>query len=75
MPFLENMMLRICFIVEYFLSGARITSSQPEKESSCKNKIPTPVIYELSICTRLHSSTSLGHECKVVCVKFNSLHF
>ena len=40
------------------------------------NKTPTPVMYAWSICTRLHGSTSLGHECKVVCVKFlYSLHF
>ena len=29
MPFLENMTLRICFIVEIFLSGTRIISGQP----------------------------------------------
>ena len=76
MPFLLNMTLRICFIVEPFLSGTRITSGQPEKESTLINKNPTPVMYAWSICTLLHGSTSLGHECKVVCVKFlNSLNF
>ena len=29
---LENMILRICFIVELILSSTRITSGQPEKE-------------------------------------------
>ena len=38
MPFLENMTHRICFIVELFLSGTRITSGQPEKESTRINK-------------------------------------
>ena len=75
-PFLENMTLRICFIVELFLSATRITSGQLEKESTSINKSPIPVIYAWSICTRLHGSTSLGHKCKIVCVKFlNSLHF
>ena len=47
-----------------------------EKESTSINKSPTPVMYAWSICTRLYDSTSLDHECKVVCVKFlNSLHF
>ena len=75
-PFLENMTLRISFIVELFLSDTRITSGQPEKESTSLNKSPTQVMYTWSICTRLHCSTSLGHKCKVVCVKFlYSLHF
>ena len=76
MPFLENMTLRICFIIELFLSRTRITLDQHEKESTSINKSPTPVMYAWSICTRLHSSTYLNNECKVVCVKFlNSLHF
>ena len=57
MPFLENMTLRICFTVEVFLSGARITSGLPEKESTSINRSPTPVMYAWSICTRLHGST------------------
>ena len=69
-PFLENMTLIICFIVERFLSDTRITSDQPEKESTSINKNPTPVMYAWSICTRLYGSTSLGYECKEVCVKF-----
>ena len=74
--FLENMTLRICFIIELFLSGIRITSGQLEKESTSINKSPTPVMYAWSICTRLHGSTSLGHQCKVACVEFlNSLYF
>ena len=33
-------------------------------------------MYAWSICTQLHGSTSLGYECKVICVKFlNSLNF
>ena len=33
-------------------------------------------MYAWSVCTRLHVSAFLGHECKVVCIKcFNSLHF
>ena len=77
MPFLENMTLRICFIVELFLSGARITSGQPEKESTSINKSPTSVIYAWSICTRLHGSTSLGPWMfSIFCVKFlSSSHF
>ena len=76
MPFLENMTLRIFFIIEFFSSGARITSGQPEKESTSSYKSLTPVMYILSICTQLRGSSSLGHECKVVYVKFlNSLHF
>ena len=76
MPFLENMTLRICFIIGLFLSGTQITLSQPKKESTSINKSPTPVMYAWSICTWLHGSTSLGQECKLVCVKFfNSLHF
>ena len=76
MPFLKNMTLKICFIVELFLSCTRITSGQPEKESTSINKSPTPVMYAWSICTWLHGSTSLGHEYKVISVKFlNSLHF
>ena len=72
MPFLENMTLRIYFIIELFLSGSRITSGQPPSI----NKSPARVIYARSICTRLHGSTSLVHECKVVYVKLlNSLHF
>ena len=64
------------FIVELFLSGTQITSAQPEKESTSINKSPTPVMYAWSICTRLRGSTSLGHECRVVYIKFlNSLHF
>ena len=35
-----------------------------------RNRSTTPVMYVWSICTWLHSSTSLGHVCKVVCVKF-----
>ena len=45
MPFLENMTLRICFIVELFLSDTRITSGQPEKESTSIIINPTPVMY------------------------------
>ena len=67
MPFLENMTLRICFIVELFSSGTQITLGQPEKESTNINKSPTLVMYACYICTRLHGSTSLDHECKVVC--------
>ena len=76
MPFLENMTLRICFIIELFLSGMQITLGQPEKESTSINKSPPPVMYSWSICTWLYGSTCLGYGCKVVCVKFlNSLHF
>ena len=54
----------------------RITSDQPEKDSTCINKNPTPVMYAWSICSRLHGYTSLGHKYKVVGVKFlNSLNF
>ena len=45
MQFLENMTLRICFIVEIFLSSTWITLGQPEKESTCINKSPNPVMY------------------------------
>ena len=45
MLFLENMTLRICFIVELFLSGTWITSGQPEKESTSINTSPTLVMY------------------------------
>ena len=65
MPFLENRTLRICFIVELFLSGTQITSGHPEKDSTSINKSPTQVIYVWSICTRLHGSTFLGHECSL----------
>ena len=76
MPFLENMTLRICFIVDLFLSSTRVTSGQPEKESTSINESSNPVMSAWSIWTRLHGSTSLSHQCKVVCVKFiNSLHF
>ena len=53
MPFLENMNLRICFIVEIFLSGTRITSAQPEKGSTSIYKSPTPVKYAWSIYTHV----------------------
>ena len=73
-PFLENMTLRICFIEVFFLSGTRITSNLPEK--SLINMSPTPVMYAWSMCTLFHGSTSLGNECKIVCVKYlYSLHF
>ena len=76
MPFLENMTLRISFIVGLFLFGKWITAGQPAKEFTGINRNPTPVMYAWSICTRLHGSSSLGHEYKVVCVRFlNSLHF
>ena len=70
MLFLENMTLRICFIIELFLSGIWITSGQTVKEFTRINKSSIPVMYAWSICRRHHGSTSLGHECKVVCVKF-----
>ena len=54
---------------ENFLSSIRITLGQPEKVSTCIKKSPTPLMYSWSICTRLHDSTSFGHEFKVVCVK------
>ena len=74
--FWKNMNLRICFTVELFLSGTRITSGQPEKETACINKSPTLLMHALPIFTRLHGSTSLGNQCKVVCVKFlHSLRF
>ena len=73
MQCLENKTLRICFDVE-LLSGTWITSGS-EKESASINKSPTPVMYTWSICTQLHGCSSLGHECKIVCVKFlNSLY-
>ena len=76
MPFLENKILRISFIVKNFLSGKWITTCQPEQESTSINKRRTPVTYVWSICTQPHSCTSLGQQCKVGCVKFlNSLHF
>ena len=63
MLFLENMTLRICFIIELFSSSTRITSGRPEKESTSIDKSPTPLTSAWSICTRFHGSTSLGHEC------------
>ena len=61
---------------KYDPQDTRITSGQPEKESIRINKSPTPVMYAWSIWTRLHGSTSMVHECKVVCVKFlNPLRF
>ena len=45
MLFLENLTLRICFIVELFLSGTRITLGQPEKEPTSINKRFTWVMY------------------------------
>ena len=38
MSFLEHMTLRICFMVELFLSSTRITSGQLEKESTSFNE-------------------------------------
>ena len=76
MPFLENMTLTVCFIIELFLFGKQITSGQSEKESTSINTSPIPVMYAWYIYTRLDGSSCLGHKCKVVCVKFlNSLYF
>ena len=40
MPFLENMTLTVCFIIELFLFGKQITSGQSEKESTSINTSP-----------------------------------
>ena len=67
MPFRENMTLRIYFITELFLFNTNYFGPAWKRvywESHSSN-----------VCM-IHGSTSLGHECKEVCVKFlNSLHF
>ena len=45
MLFLENMTLRICFIVKRFLSGTQIIFSRPEKVSTSITKNITSIMY------------------------------
>ena len=67
-PFLANIILHICLTVVAFLSLTFITSSQPEKESTkIKNK-PMHQICAWSIWILVHGTSSLGHECILVCL-------